>query len=250
MFPVDVQCWCLAPVNEPAAQEARAYDHWMAEEDRWARLLDTWKYQRCGTIQRRWKLPTLDTRLAVGRIRFALAAHRHARDTTWALIGQEHETCQKSWMQLLLPALQWLVDVIPSGKYFEEPCTTLTFHQVNEWLDSDMRPNEATIRRALQKHLLQEQIIQEVRDGYQRIRDVFEQAGLYHPMKEAQPRPAGIFPCDVCGQIFAQAQKLQVHRWSKHSLISQERMFVYGPVCISCGVNFWTPQRVQQHLRS
>ena len=201
-------------------------------------------------LQRRWKLPPLATRLALARIRFALAASRHASSTVWRLIGQEANACKTSWLQLLLPALQWITDIIPNGKFSDTPCGGLSFQQVTEWFASARRPTKALLKRALSKHLLQEQIIQEVRDGYQRVRDVFEDLGLYYNEEPPIPRPTGSFPCEACGLMFSNAQKLQVHRWSKHSLISQERRFVFGPTCAGCGVNYWTPQRVQQHLRS
>ena len=39
------------------------------------------------SLQRTWKLPTLEVRLAVPRLRFALSAYRHAHATTWKLLG-------------------------------------------------------------------------------------------------------------------------------------------------------------------
>ena len=200
-------------------------------------------------LQRRWQLPTLAVRLAVARIRFALAASRNPMETTWRLIGLEFEGCSRSWCQLLLPALQWLVDVIPKAQFFDERCEDLNFQQITEWLQSEQRPHKGVIKRALQKHLLQERIIQEVRDGYEEVRSIFQGLGLYKPEQEVQEGSASNFTCEVCDMKFGNAQKLQVHRWSKHGLVSVERQFVFGPVCASCGVNFWTPQRVQQHLR-
>ena len=200
-------------------------------------------------LQRRWQLPTLAVRLAVARIRFALAASRKPLETTWRLIGLEFEGCSRSWCQLLLPALQWLVDVIPKAQFFDVRCEDLNFQQITEWLQSEHRPHKGMIKRALQKHLLQERIIQEVRDGYEEVRNIFQGLGLYKPALEVQEGSAPNFTCEVCDMKFGNAQKLQVHRWSKHGLVSVERQFVFGKVCASCGVNFWTPQRVQQHLR-
>ena len=201
------------------------------------------------SLQRLWKLPSLEVRLAVARLRFALAAYRHAHSTTWRLLGQEFQQCTKSWIHLLLPALQWLIDVIPACRYVDIPCGELSFEAIEEWFGSVQCPTKAHIRRALKKHLLQEQIIEEVKQGYQRVLGIFGKLQLHFP--EAAPVAVGGWHhCDLCPKSFPRAQQLQIHKWSKHGVISAERQFVFGPVCESCGTNFWTTQRMQQHLRS
>ena len=201
------------------------------------------------SLQRLWKLPSLEVRLAVARLRFALAAYRHAHSTTWRLLGQEFQQCTKSWIHLLLPALQWLIDVIPACRYVDIPCGELSFEAIEEWFGSAQCPTKAHIRRALKKHLLQEQIIEEVKQGYQRVLGIFGKLQLHFP--EAAPVAVGGWHhCDLCPKSFPRAQQLQIHKWSKHGVISAERQFVFGPVCESCGTNFWTTQRMQQHLRS
>ena len=201
------------------------------------------------SLQRIWKLPSLEVRLAVARLRFALAAHRHAYSTTWRLLGHEYQQCNKSWIHLLLPALQWLTDVIPACRHTDTPCGELSFAALDEWFGSEHCPSKSHIRRALKKHLIQEQIIEEVKQGYERVRGIFEKLHLYFP--EAAPVAVGGWHhCDLCPKSFPRAQQLQIHKWSKHGVISAERQFVFGPVCESCGKNFWTTQRMQQHLRS
>ena len=126
---------------------------------------------------------------------------------------------------------------------------SLSFEAIEEWFGSAQCPTKAHIRRALKKHLLQEQIIEEVKQGYQRVLGIFGRLQLHFP--EAAPGAVGGWHhCDLCPKSFPRAQQLQIHKWSKHGVISAERQFVFGPVCESCGTNYWTTQRMQQHLRS
>lgn len=198
-------------------------------------------------FQRRWQLPTLAVRLAVARLRFALAASRKPTETTWRLIGQEFESCSRSWCQLLLPALQWLVDIIPKAQFFDIQCEDLNFQQITEWLQSEHRPHKGMIKRALLKHLLQERIIQEVRDGYEEVRSIFQGLSLNTSRQKRQRKE--VLPT-------SRAKFGNAHNYK----CTDGQNIVTWPgvcgtpvrvwtVCASCGVNFWTPQRVQQHLR-
>lgn len=107
------------------------------------------------SLQRIWKLPTLEVRLAVARLRFALAAYRHAHATTWKLLGLEYQQCTNSWIHLVLPALQWLTDVIPACCHSNVPCGELSLADLEDWFGSAhcptkapelLQPLEATIR--------------------------------------------------------------------------------------------------------
>ena len=153
------------------------------------------------SLQRLWKLPSLEVRLAVARLRFALAAHRHAHSTTWRLLGKEYQQCTKSWIHLLLPALQWLVEVIPACRHADIPCGELSFEAIEEWFGSARCPTKAHIRRALKKHLLQEQIIEEVKQGYQRVLGIFEKLQLHFP-EDAPAAVGGWHHCDMCPKSF------------------------------------------------
>ena len=169
------------------------------------------------SLQRLWKLPSLEVRLAVARLRFALAAHRHAHSTTWRLLGKEYQQCTKSWIHLLLPALQWLVEVIPACRHADIPCGELSFEAIEEWFGSARCPTKAHIRRALKKHLLQEQIIEEVKQGYQRVLGIFEKLQLHFP-EDAPAAVGGWHHCDMCPEVISKGSAVagtqMVQAWS------------------------------------
>ena len=55
--------------------------------------------------------------------------------------------------------------------------------------------------------------------------------------------------CHICTKSFAAVQGLNAHLWTQHQHISLERKYVFSDTCLACGRCFWTPQRMQQHLR-
>ena len=142
--------------------------------------------------------------------------------------------------------------MIPACCHSNVPCGELSFADLEDWFGFAHCPTKAHIRRALKKHLLQEQIIEEVKQGYKRVRHLRRLAITYLCIcvEDGPATVRGLRQCDLCPKSFPRAQQLQIHKWSKHGIISAERQFVFGPICESCGVNFLTTQRMQQHLRS
>ena len=210
-----------------------------------------WKEDRTtdADLQRQWLLPTIGVRFAVTRLRFALAAFKSARDTVWTLLRLEAKTGQSSWMDLLASALRWFGAILPTWVPEEVDLQSLTADQIETWFKVSRCPTKAAIRRCSKKHLLQEQLIGEVRSNYIRVSNLFAETGRVAQTYDAPHPKGGRFVCSECPAVFQRAQQLQAHRWAKHSQISFERQYADGATCRACGCHFWTVQRVQQHLR-
>ena len=183
------------------------------------------------------------------RLRFALSAFRASRGTVWKLLCLEAVTGQSPWMDLLASSLRWFGEILPAWVPEEVDLQCITVEQIEQWFESRLCPTKAAIRRCLRKHLLQEQLIGEVRNNYIRITDLFASHGRVAATQDAPHPKGGRFACNECPAVFQRAQQLQAHRWAKHSQISLERQYADGATCRACGCHFWTAQRVQQHLR-
>ena len=210
-----------------------------------------WKNERItdADVQQQWLLPSIDVRFAMSRLRFALAAHKASKSTVWHLIKVEAESCSSPWFDLLVSALRWFGEIIPAFVPKGMDLNSPTVADVENWFEGPRRPTKAAVKRCLRKHLLQEQVIGEVRRNYGRVIHLFDVKGrIAHP-PDAPLQVHGRFACNLCPAVFPRAQQLQAHKWSKHSAISIERQYADGATCRACGRHFWTPQRVQQHLR-
>lgn len=92
----------------------------------------------------------------------------------------------------------------------------------------------------------------EVVECYLRVHQEYQRHGIdvrYRESTHHSPSLEAITPCEKCGKNFANHQKLAIHRWKAHGLISEERRLIRGPICPGCKWNLWTAQRMQQHLR-
>ena len=55
--------------------------------------------------------------------------------------------------------------------------------------------------------------------------------------------------CEMCGNAFRTKQALAVHRFKTHGSKSIERQYLPGTQCPICLVEFWTRERVINHVR-
>ena len=55
--------------------------------------------------------------------------------------------------------------------------------------------------------------------------------------------------CDLCAATFRTKQSLAVHKFRTHGAKSIERQYIHGTHCPICLVEFWTRERVINHVR-
>eukprot|EP00438_Fugacium_kawagutii_P020591 Skav222346 [mRNA] locus=scaffold3497:127777:137324:- [translate_table: standard] len=123
-------------------------------------------------------------------------------------------------------------------------------HVIEHW-QTDPRHWQPVVIRALKRHLLQEQCNEEAIRLHKNVFEVirthggdFTQEPFAKDKNRDLDRPHGCF----CGQSFATAQGLAVHKRHKHQIYSLEHDLVQGHTCLSCLRCFWSTQRLQQHL--
>ena len=99
----------------------------------------------------------------------------------------------------------------------------------------------------MQKHILQDRMLQEVAYGYRDLQQVCTQHGTCidcAPVTDSQQLQR--FQCSTCPASFTTPQGLSAHRWRMHQEISLERQYVFSSTCAACGKCFWTAQRLQR----
>ena len=149
-----------------------------------------------------------------------------------------------SWFSALREAITWFQSMHSS---IDESIRTT--EEVLDWLHRHRRDGPKKVRNAVRRFCLQQCTIQEVVQGHRRIFQwCTEHGAIFAPLEGDNALP-GEYPCDLCSRTFHSAQALQGHRWRWHNVFSEERRYVYDAICRGCGQCWWTPQRLQQHLR-
>eukprot|EP00435_Cladocopium_sp_Y103_P062446 s894_g24.t1 len=194
-----------------------------------------------------WRIPGLSVRLAKHRLLFLLQLYRSAPRATWDFILAEDEFCSSSWLHAVRHALRWLATMMP-----HLPAHDWTREALLAWLAQVPSTMAQQIRRAVARHLTQEQTIHHVAKMHRDIKTLCQTHGVVFDvpgLDAAGSRATEVFSCASCSSSFSTVQGLNAHRWRRHGEISLERRYVYSGVCEACRRCFWTAQRLQQHLR-
>ena len=170
--------------------------------------------------------------------------------------GKIHATMMK-WYRSIIGTGFWsderVSDVEIMAKWHIPPLAVrLTTEATVAWIHSHLHRGASQVRSAVRRYLLQQQLAYEVLDGHRRIWDVCKKAGrdLRSSQEPTEDMPVGRYPCQFCAKVFSNAQALQGHVWSWHHKCSDERLYVFSDTCPICQVCYWTPQRMQQHLKA
>ena len=172
-------------------------------------------------------------RLAKMRLLYAFQWYRHAPQIAVDAVTAE-DTDQKSWLAAIRKAISWFLQTRRKRPPLLRPLAGLP----------------ATMNKVQHRSDEQQPALSQVIRGHRNIHQWCTSRGMKFediPPEEAT-RP-GEHRCDLCSRKFSSAQALNGHLWSWHRQISEERRYIYDAVCRSCGQCFWTPQRLQQHLR-
>ena len=230
----------------------RQHDRIHAAIMKWARSIighGFWMSDRVTDteIQARWKIPPLAVRLAKMRLLFAFKWYSFAPAIS-------HQACtaedynDKSWFAAIRQGVQWLATMC-QDQCDQVPITT---EDVMAWLHAHHQRGAKKVRNATHRYLLQQKLVFDVLAGHRRIWDVCSRAGrtLHRGTIEQEDDAMGCYSCPRCPKVFSTAQALQGHLWSWHHQCSDERLYVFTDTCPICQTCYWTPQRMQQHLKS
>ena len=153
----------------------------------------------------------------------------------------------KGWLHELQIDLAWLDQF--GFVTFEVPTQRASW--IACWSALRSYPSwRAKIRRAVKKHLLQENLAYEVRQYHVSIRSELEHAGLqFVDFPSAEPEVPQPFRCADCTATFETSQRLAVHAFRNHGRRALESYYAQSDCCPGCLRTFHTTFRVVQHLR-
>eukprot|EP00438_Fugacium_kawagutii_P022429 Skav232856 [mRNA] locus=scaffold2451:21985:25866:+ [translate_table: standard] len=193
-----------------------------------------------------------DFRLLHRRLRLTLLKTIAAgRDPFYNQLLLAEYQLQTSWLRDVQDDVAWLSSLVtlpftlPSTPTWPWEDLLTAISQISSW--------KAMVKRATTKHLLQEQIADEVCMHHMDIIGAIHQGDPTPPpmvnlFKTTEPAPLD-FPCPECEQSFESARSLWMHRYQRHNHRAEEPQFVQSTICGGCLRNFRTTHRVQQHLR-
>ena len=199
-------------------------------------------------LQCQWQLAPLALRLAKARL---LHAFHCVRDGPGILIDYITAVAEggKSWILALRHAIRWLSSM--SSTFCPASLIDADTEHVIAWLHRNALHGPAVVRRMYKRSIMQQHVLGDAIALHDQLFHTFISGGVQFD-STSQCLPSVIdkdYPCTWCSQRFDSHQKLQVHMWLAHHLISEERRFVFSDTCLACHKCFWSAARLQQHLR-
>ena len=200
-------------------------------------------------LQRKWSLTPLSVRLGKARLLFAFQLMKNAPPLLLQYLTAHDQHFQHGWFFAVRHSLTWLQQIYPEH-VIADP-THASVEVLCDWFRDFAHKGPNLVRRAVRRFLHQEHVAHDVQQLHHQLKQTFCSHGaLFAPDALTCPSEASLdFECFQCGQSFPNRQRLQVHQWTAHQVISVERQFAITPECQACHRHFWTIARLQQHLR-
>eukprot|EP00435_Cladocopium_sp_Y103_P007934 s2283_g2.t1 len=199
-------------------------------------------------LQGHWRLPALSLRLAKLRLLYAFHC---VQDGPRLLLDYITSVAhlKGSWFHALRLGLQWLSTM--DADFCPVSLHSASVENIVDWLHAQHRDGPHRVRRLYKKALLQMHVLGDVFSLHKQLRDTLLQGGVVLQQNDAPSALTStlLLDCSWCDRQFDTTQKLQVHLWTAHQIISDERRFVFSDTCLACNTCFWTAARMQQHLR-
>ena len=201
-------------------------------------------------LRSQWGLMDLSIRLAKHRLLYALQAHSQVPPDLWICILQEAALCpaRDTWLHAVLHSLQWYATMCTQHPILlDQP---ITQEVVLAWISQSDAQEPRRIRHAVRRHLQQESAIYHAVQGHSDVFEACKSKGVeFDHFGPVAPDRDDAYKCHLCTKSFSSTQGLNAHLWKQHQHISLERRYVFSDTCLACGRCFWTPQRMQQHLK-
>ena len=201
-------------------------------------------------LRSQWGLMDLSIRLAKHRLLYALQVHSQVPPDLWLCILQEAAVCpsRDTWLHAVQHSLQWYATMCNQHPVLlDQPITS---ELVLEWISKSDAQEPRRIRSAVRRHLQQEAAIFHAVQGHHDIVQACSHKGVeFDSHERITPDRTAVYKCHLCTKSFTSVQGLNAHLWKQHQHISLERRYVFSDTCLACGRCFWTPQRMQQHLK-
>eukprot|EP00438_Fugacium_kawagutii_P003800 Skav211113 [mRNA] locus=scaffold3323:140647:145771:+ [translate_table: standard] len=210
---------------------------------------DGWWNAACSTtaeLLAQNQLPSFRVILAKHRLLYLRHLALHRKEFHWNLLVTEahHGT---GWLCEVKEDLRWMSTVV-----------VLPFDCQGHQMDWDTvlcdiaacKPWKAWVRRAVNRHTLQEKIAHTTTKLHQDIIGELQTLNIevQHEDETADPDQF-VFTCNQCQASFPTNQQLAVHQWRRHQIHAEESMYIQSSVCAGCLKEHWTTARVRQHLK-
>ena len=153
----------------------------------------------------------------------------------------------KGWLFEVAQDLEWL------GSFCALPFAPPTSRA--QWIEAwtqlrSCKRWRTQVKRAVEKHLKQENIAYEVRTYHKHVVQELKRFDVQLDFGEGEDcPPPQAFRCSECLTSFASSQQLALHEFKIHGKRAQEWQYVQSEVCPGCLKTFHTSFRVCQHLR-
>lgn len=189
-------------------------------------------------------------RLASDRLLYAQKLFQVGPEFLQRLVHLEQQFCgDDSWMSGLHADLQWLKQVLPQSLHGED-VRDLT-HLIDRW-QQGAQSWKNTIRRAVRRHKLQEEIMHDAHAVHHDILAKLRSAGAtFSPDVDqvgvVERGQQELHHCG-CGRAFTSSQGLALHQRKRHGVHAPEHQYVTGATCPACLRFFWTSNRLAMHL--
>ena len=189
-------------------------------------------------------------RLAADRLLYTQRLFQVGPEFLQRLVHLESQFCSEdSWLHGLRADLRWLQQVVPQS-LSEGDVTDLT-GLIDRW-QQGAKSWKSTVRRALRRHMLQEEVMHDAHAFHRSILSQLRAAGatFLSDVNDlgADDRDRHELHTCGCGRSFTTSQGLALHQRKRHGVHAQEHQFVTGATCPACLRFFWTSNRLAMHL--
>ena len=196
-------------------------------------------------LLRQAELPDVRTLQALTRLSYAAKFFQHAPECIQHTAHMETTASNTAWLTGLKEDLNWLQQTLGGDMPASWEGNLTQF--IDYWqMGAPRWPG--LLRKAATRARLQETMIEQVHRFHAIILDQLKDAGAEFSHHADQLTEHLIMLKCHCGQQFATNRALLAHQRKKHQMFSAERKFLAGSQCPNCLVEFWTTQRLQQHL--
>ena len=183
----------------------------------------------------------VEDRVCVAKLRYLSQQVQLDVTPFWAL-----SQYSKQWQRDITIAADWLRGLCHGLDL--PPLSSATWRQWEPVLHKSKSSFKAWLKRATARCILR----YKVAAGLQRFRTTVD--GL-SPLQEATPLQAGgPLPnqqwCGPCRRAFGSSRALATHLFAVHGRVARYRWVLQGTVCRACGLEFFSPLRLAQHLRT
>eukprot|EP00438_Fugacium_kawagutii_P008717 Skav216383 [mRNA] locus=scaffold1241:164639:167118:+ [translate_table: standard] len=185
-------------------------------------------------------------RIAMERLLYAQRMFHHGPACLHFLLRVEDGVSSDSWMTGLKADLQWFDEVMPH--HLPDQWHADLTQLIDQW-QQGLLPWKAWVKRAGQRHSLQELMADEARAIHKKVfRDLTDGGALFDPPPFTDGQCGDLdYRCE-CGKMFTSPQGLATHRRKVHQVYSLEHHLLGGVTCPACLTFCWSTQRLQQHL--